>query len=256
MPAEISVVRVYNAALTAYQVIQNFNALSARFGISAPYVTDGLQLSLDAGDPASYPGSGATWTDTISSRTFALSNGPTYNSANGGYLEFDPASSQYALCSSALPTLTTWTVEAWHYYAGTNSSGSPCIVTDAFAGGGINYTVGNCTDTSPNLQVGYWDGNSFHPTPTGTVLTPGQWYQVVGTYDGTANRLYLNGAFVSSTASTSVPASGNAGIYLMHRWDYSQYWGGRLGIVRIYDTALTASQVSQNFRADRSRFGL
>lgn len=219
-------------------------------------VTDGLQLSLDAGNPVSYPGSGTTWTDTISSRTFALTNGPTYNSSNGGYIEFDPASNQYALCSSALPTLTTWTAEAWHYYAGNNSAGSPCIVTDAFAGGGINYTVGNCTDSSPNLQVGYWDGISFHPTPIGTILTPGQWYQVVGTYDGTANRLYVNGAFVSSTASESVPASGGAGIYLMHRWDYAQYWGGGLGIVRIYDTALTTSQVAQNFKANRTRFGL
>jgi hypothetical protein len=219
-------------------------------------VSAGLQLYLDAGNPASYPGSGTTWTDLVAAKAFTLYNSPAYSSNNGGYLNFDPASTQWADATSLPSSLTTWTVEAWHYYAGTNNNGSPCIVTEAYFGGPINYTVGNCTDSSPNLQVGYWDGNSFHPTPTGTVLTPGQWYQVVGTYDGTANRLYLNGAFVSSTASVSVPASVGAGIRLMRRWDADQYWGGRLGIVRIYDAALTAEQVTQNYDANRSRFGL
>lgn len=219
-------------------------------------VEAGLQLYLDAGDPASYPGTGSTWTDLVSAKAFTLYNSPTYSSNNGGYLNFDPASTQWADATSLPSSLTTWTVEAWHYYAGTNNNGSPCIVTEAFAGGPINYTVGNCTDSSPNLQVGYWDGSSFHPTPQGTILTAGQWYQVVGTYDGTANQLYLNGAFVSSTASASVPASSGAGIRLMRRWDADQYWGGRLGIVRIYDAALTVNQVTQNFNADRSRFGL
>ena len=223
----------------------------------ASIVTTGLVLSLDAGNPASYPGSGTTWTDTVSSIAFTLNNGPAYSSNNGGYLEFVPASSQWADSATSLPSsLTTWTVEAWHYYAGTNNNGSPCIVTEAFAGGPINYTVGNCSDSSPNLQVGYWDGGSFHETPAGTVLTAGQWYQVVGIYNGTATQLYLNGAFVSSTASASVPASSGAGIRLMRRWDAAQYWGGRLGIVRIYDDALTAEQVTQNYDADRSRFGL
>lgn len=216
----------------------------------------GAVLYLDAGDPASYPGSGSTWTDLVASKAFTLYNSPVYSSANGGYLDFSPASSQWADATSLPSSLTTWTVEAWHYYAGTNNNGSPCIVTEAYAGGPINYTVGNCTDSGPNLQVGYWDGGSFHPTPTGTILTPGQWYQVVGTYTGTANELYINGSFVSSTASASVPQSGGAGIRLMRRWDADQYWGGRLAVVRIYGSAIGAAGINQNWLATKSRFGL
>lgn len=219
-------------------------------------VTDNLALYLDAGNPASYPGSGSTWTDLVAAKAFTLYNSPTYSASNGGYINFDPASTQWADATSLPSSLANWTVEAWHWYAGTNNNGSPCLVTEAYAGGPINYTVGNCTDSSPNLQVGYWDGGSFHPTPQGTVLTAGQWYQVVGTFDGTANRLYLNGGFVSSTATTSAAQSGGAGIRLMRRWDADQYWGGRLGIVRIYSAALTAEQVTQNYNANRSRFGI
>lgn len=219
-------------------------------------VENNLQLSLDAGNPASYPGSGSTWTDTIAAKAFTLYNNPAYSSANGGYLNFDPGSSQWAEASSFPSSLSTWTVEAWHYYTGNNSGGSPCIVTEAYAGGPINFTVGNCTDSSPNVQVGFWDGGSFHPTPTGTVLTAGNWYQVVGSFNGAANQLYLNGAFVAGTATTSAAQSSGAGIRLMARWDNAQYWGGRLAIVRIYSTALTPPQILQNFNVNRGRFGL
>lgn len=235
-------------------IIQGTRLVGGTYSTLLPVA--GAVLWLDAGDPASYPGSGSTWTDLVSAKAFTLYNSPGYSSANGGYLEFAPASTQWADATSLPSSLTTWTVEAWHYYAGTNNNGSPCIVTEAYAGGPINYTVGNCSDSSPNLQVGYWDGGSFHPTPGGTILTPGQWYQVVGTYDGTANQLYLNGAFVSSTASASLPQSGGAGIRLMRRWDADQYWGGRLAIVRIYNTAIGSAGIEQNFNADRGRFGL
>ena len=53
-------------------------------GGSAPAPAD-LLLSLDAGNPASYPGSGSTWTDTTGGKTFALTGSPAYSSDNGGY---------------------------------------------------------------------------------------------------------------------------------------------------------------------------
>ena len=53
-------------------------------------VTNGLVLALDAGNIKSYPGSGSIWSDfSISQNTGILINGPTYNSSNGGCIEFD-----------------------------------------------------------------------------------------------------------------------------------------------------------------------
>jgi hypothetical protein len=53
-------------------------------------VQSGLVLNLDAGVSSSYPGSGTTWTDLSGNgNTGTLTNGPTYNSANGGSLVFD-----------------------------------------------------------------------------------------------------------------------------------------------------------------------
>ena len=89
-----------------------------------------LVLSLDAGDPASYPGTGSTWTDTTGGKTFALTGGPAYSSNNGGYLSFN-GSSQYAYASTPLATLGTWTLESWYFYNSTASGQNSQIITDA-----------------------------------------------------------------------------------------------------------------------------
>jgi hypothetical protein len=219
-------------------------------------VQTGLRLQLDAGNPASYPGSGSTWTDTVGSIEFTLVNSPTYNSANGGYIQFNPNQSQYAASSTNLGTLANWSIEAWHYYDGTNTSAGPNIFTEfPYSGGTINLGLGaNAADT--DLQT-WWYGGGFHTTPSGYSLTPGAWYQIVGTFDGTTLKLYVNNTLVqTATAPPGGSANSSIGYGLMTRWDPGGFWGGRLSIIRLYDTALDLAGVTQNYNANRVRFGL
>ena len=216
-------------------------------------VQSGLQLHLDAGNVASYPGSGNTWTDTVSSIPFTLYGTPTYSASNGGYLEFVPASGQYAQSSTGPGLLSTWTVEVWHYYSGIRTGGNPCLLSERFTAGQINYVLGSFS--SGDLQAGFFNGG-FHAT-SGYALTTDQWLHIVGSYDGTDVKLYVNGALVQTTndPGQTVGAS-NGGTNLMRRWDNEDYWGGRLSVFRIYDTALTLAGVTQNYNADQARFGL
>ena len=222
---------------------------------SGPGPSANLVLSLDAGNSASYPGSGTTWTDTIGSIPFSLLNGVTYDSGDGGSLVFDTASNQSAVSSTSLSNLSTWTVEAWHYYDGTNNpSLLPCLVTETFVGGNINYTLG-WPNGSPNFQAGFFNG-AWQTTPTGYTLTPGDWYQIVGTYDGSTIKLYVNNTLINQTSYTGTPTSSGAGIRLMERWDSNDYWGGKLAIVKIYDGDIGASGVTTSWNANKARFGL
>ena len=219
-----------------------------------------LLLSLDAGNPASYPGSGTTWTDTVSSIAFTLNNGPTYSASNGGYINFTAASNQYADSSVGVGALTNWTVEAWHYYDGTNAGASPCIVTENYTGGSyVNYALGSTSDDSPYLSAGYFN-NAWYTTPTNTYqLTSGNWYQIVGTYDGTNAKLYVNNTLVQTGSGGPTPGTTGIGIHLMARWDapgISDYWGGRLSIVKIWDGDIGASGVTTEWNANKARFGL
>ena len=225
----------------------------------SPIVSAGLVYHLDAGNTASYPGSGSTWTDlTGSGISMTLYGTPTYSSANGGYLTFVPSSSQYGETSTSLAAASTWTIEVFIYYNATNSSGLPCIFTDVYYGttGTIQWTLGSLNGGgSTTLQAGYFSGGWF-TTPVQSPLTSGNWYHVVGTYDGTNIKLYINGSLNQTTASATAPVRNAGGHRIMRRWDNADYWGGNLAVLRIYNSALSLTDVSQNYSAQKSRFGL
>ena len=216
-------------------------------------VTPELMLSLDAAGYTSGP-----WIDTVSGRSFTLYGGVTYSGSYGGILEFNPTSSQYAQCTSSLPNLGTWTLEVWHYYTGTNTGASPCIITELYPGstGQINYFMGALDSSTTNLETGYFNGG-FQITPGGYNLTASNWYQIVGTYNGTDVKLYVNNTLVGQTAvSGNQPTSSQGGINIMRRWDNAEYWGGNLGIVNIYQGAFKAGDVAASWNSKKSRFGL
>jgi hypothetical protein len=203
-------------------------------------------LSLDAADYTS-----GDWIDSVGGKSFVLYNSPTWSSSNGGYFNFDTSLSQSVRCSTSLPSLGTWSVAVWHYYDGTNTGGAPCIVTETFIGGSINYSLGK--NLAP-FSVGFFNG-SWRITD-GYSLTPNNWYYIVGTYDGSTIKLYVNNTLVDSTNYTGTPTSSGAGIRLMERWDLSDYWGGRLATVDIYDKALGNSEIESIWNLTKSRFGL
>lgn len=214
-------------------------------------------LSLDAGNPASYPGSGATWTDTVRSMAFTLVNSPAYNSANGGYLQFNPVDGQYGYSTTNLGTLANWSIEVWHYYDGTNSTSGPNIFTEySYGGGTINLGLGCGGGGDTDLQA-WWFGSGFHTTPSGYSLTPGAWYQIVGTFDGTTLNLYVNNTLVRTAVAPPGGAANPAiGYGLMTRWDPGGLWGGKLAIVKVYDSDIGSGGVTTSWNTHKARFGL
>jgi len=216
-------------------------------------VTAGLVFHIDAGNSASYPGSGSTWYDlTASGLNITLYGGPTYSAANGGSLFFVPTSFQYGQTSAPLD-LPLWTLEAWTYYNGTNTGNWPNVITDMYTGN-LQYCLGNTSASA--LSTGYLSG-SWYVTSTYTI-TSGNWYHMVGTYDGTNVKLYVNGILQRTAAGTSTPVNGGAGFRIMRQWDGNgvAYWGGNLSIARMYNRGLSADEVNTNYQVSKARFGL
>ena len=82
------------------------------------------------------------------------------------------------------------------------------------------------------------------------------WVQIVATYNGSVLKLYRNGVELgSSTTNINLRAS-SVGYYIAHRWDMSDGVYGDYSTENMYSRALTDSEVSTNFNAVKTRFGL
>ena len=222
-------------------------------------VTDGMILCLDAASLISYSGSGSTWND-LSGRgnNATLINSPTYDSStNRGLFTFAAASAQMATIQ-AQSSLSVFTVEAWMKF---NSLGGrpTAILTQEYPGvsSRINYSIGlNGVNGSGaydgKLNVGFFDGT--WRTTSGFTPSTNVWYHVVMTYNGSTIIQYSNGVLQSSLSYAGTPTTSGGLLRLMRRWDDVDYLDGNLSIARIYNRALSAAEVANNYNAMRGRY--
>ena len=220
-------------------------------------ILNGLVLNLDSANIRSYPGSGAIWTDLSRSGNIAtLFNTPTFSN---NVLNFDDASLEYATIPN-IGNLTNWTIEAWFRLTAAVGTKVSSLVANQFDGvNKLNFSIGtNNSPTNYNIAAGFFDG-SWRST-TGFAPSVSVWYQVVGSYDSSVIRQYVNGVASGGTLNyVGTPQSGGE-IRLMRRWDSAltsaNLLDGDLPIVRIYNRALTATEVLQNYNTTKTRFGL
>lgn len=207
-------------------------------------VADSLVLRLDAADAASYPGTGATWTNLGTAGAAAngtLVNSPTYSSSSFVF----NGSNQYVTC--AVTKTANCTFSCW---AKTTSISQPMLFIV-----GPNGTGPDLFFYSGVISWNSWDGTaaSFGSIPA--TVTNGAWHNYVVVTDTVANntKLYYDGSLLGTTtyksaaASTDLRFGGTTDTYM---------WNGSIGHFMVNNIAFTAGQVTANFTALRTRFGV
>jgi len=216
-------------------------------------ISSNLVMYVDAGLTSSYPGSGTTWTDLSGSNnnlTFQNSGSITYYSTGGGY--FSTGSNGYFSIASGnnIPTgNSTYCLSVWvQMKSGTSVNG--------FVGIGNGYGTTNAVNafrvSSTNALVNYWWGNDL--TVAYAVTT--NWINAVAQYDGTTRSIWVNGTQISSDTPVGHNVT-NSYVSVALTWPtQSEYLQGNIGQALIYNRALTSTEITQNFTATRSRFGV
>ena len=190
--------------------------------------------------------------------TGTQSGGVTYSSANGGSLSFDGSNDWFSTTLSIGDANTSF---SWGGFVKVNSSTS----SNFFLFG--NYTENS---TTPFFAIAFNNSgdNTFiyiRDSTGGTEINSGNtnldlstWYYLIGVRDAGANqvKLYVNGELVDTdtfAGSHNVKSTTNNFGGVRH---LSSYANCNIGNVHVYNRALTATEVSQNFNALRGRFGL
>jgi hypothetical protein len=219
-------------------------------------VTNGLVLNLDAANPRSYPQpyNGTAWRNLVpasSSLTGTLTNGPTFSSANGGILAFD-GTNDFVLTNYNI-ALTNFTVCLW-FKAPDSTNGSSTRLIDK------NYVSGMWLGKiAGSSAINTWGGGILEAGPPYGIyltLTDGQWHFLASTRSGTTHTLYGDG--ISNTTSNTVPATALStdNMTISSGYGGGNYFKGNIAQTQIYNRALSASEVLQNFNATRARFGV
>jgi len=215
-------------------------------------VTDGLVLCLDAGNTKSYPGTGTTWTDISrngNDGSLVNMDGTNFNSSNGGSLTFDGSNEYVKFGSSIQPSNIS--VSIWVQPNTSMLSGGYKAVIDKSSSWYMFLNNG-----TPIFFI-----NGDFDNATSSVTLTSDWYNLVGVYDQTNIYIYVNGILTGTTSYTSSINNNSNPIEILSRSTIENKANnyksdGKASNVQIYNKALTAAEVEQNFNALRGRFGI
>ena len=215
-----------------------------------PIVTDGLVLRLDAGNPASYSGSGSTWYDLSGGgNNGTLTNGPTYDSANKGSIVFDGTNDHVECSNDSSFQIYEGTISAWIKAQNGNSSYRSIIAkgnawgiflyNDIFS----TYSWGNVARRETGIDLG---DNNWHYVAMSFTNT-------LGTPSNNAI-LYVDGISVLTTTVTH--SNHNISVKIGENGNAGQEFYGNISSAKIYNRALSSTEITQNFNALRGRYGI
>ena len=245
-------------------------------------VVEGLVLALDAANTKSYPGSGTTWTDLSGNENNGtLVNGVGYNSGNLGSLSFDGVDDYSSHPYSSLLDLgTQFTISSFIKFNNLSIISpiftAPNVVNGVFTEGYMFYyntgTIYGMNTNTLRLQFGQnnWAWNVY--ASNGISITDNTWHFVSVTASNlnTSNptiTFYIDGnsitgTFWNTSSKAAIRYSSNinsprvASIFFPSApsYDGPRYLNGNIAQVSIYNRALTAAEVSQNYNALKSRY--
>ena len=245
------------------------------FANNAPIVTDGLVFYVDAGNGLSYPSSGGTWNDLVGGNNGSFNNmddvnnpSNNYDSANGGSIVFDGVDDYAAtLLDESSFNFNTHSFSIWIKISSSTST-EPFGFLNTGSTTAWRFSINKISfdDTNDPGNVAFWSrdpsGNRF-AFDFNPGVNDGDWHNIVFVFNSISSNsatVYYDGSSVSITktrlenpslGSTSYPfwigGSNNRGSLL-------RPLDGNIAQIKIYNRALSSTEILQNYNALKNRF--
>ena len=220
-------------------------------------VRDGLILYLDSSNSNSYPGSGTNWYDLSGSVNNGTLVNVSYSSSDLGSMVFNGSNSYVSVLPSLLNSsiINSLTIECW-VKASTASytvigGGQDNVGTRYIAAFNVNVLSSNEYGFDIEAVNGQVRLNSSKDS-----LQLNVWKHLVGTYNGSVAKFYINGVLVDTDTGTSGNVVDFDNFIMGKDIVNIRYFKGDISAYSIYNRELTAQEIVQNFNALRYRYGL
>ena len=219
-------------------------------------VNNGLVLNFDAANVRSYSGSGTVVNNIASTISGSTVNSPTYSTSLNGYFSLNTDDIIVFPEESSLNTQTV-SVEVW---TRTNN-----LVQNGFwfEKGQVNSQYSLFQESSVIIwraNIGGLGTVNMVQFATSNFVNTTKWFHIVATHTSGTQRVYINGVLVGTGTSAGTIATNTNGVsigaYGGFNGSRSYYYNGDISAVRVYNRVLSATEVSQNFEATRSRYGI
>ena len=219
-------------------------------------VTDGLVFSIDPANSRSYSGSGITVNGLVGGFGGTLVNGTGFSSANNGSFYFD-GTNDYIDCGNILDSPTDLTIIVWHKYV----SGS---LPKTFVAKLVSYQTGTGWGFYYNLsRLNYLiqtNGSNYREYGTYNGFGLGWQHSAVSVVNQVPVAFYMSGIGmtfrISQTSGTPTSISNSVNLRIGRNESNDLNHTGNIAQVQIYNRALSAAEVKQNFEATRDRYGI
>lgn len=237
-------------------------------------VTDGLVLNLDAGNIASYPVTGTTWTDLSgNNNNGTLVNGVGYNSGNGGSLIFDGVNDYVDVATNLNFNFGSdnFFVEFVCFFDSSTASDNLYRPIVYFGSGTTYFSIVKWRSGIGNgIVLDYSvSGNRYTITTTNATPSPNVSNTITSPlYDVVNKWSYISVSTISNVMTLYINGIAYGSVTLGSRWNQnlnlnigsdggSSYMKGNISLIRVYKgKGLTPAEIQQNFNATKSRFGL
>ena len=242
---DIAICNYYKKELSSNEVLQNY--------YQSKIVTDGLVFALDPGNLVSYEDGSTTTYSLTGSLNGSLTNGTGYSSEAGGVFIFDGNDDRINNFSEDIePAIIS--IEYWKKWT--------TVGDDWLIGNQTSDPIDNNNgwyhriDTPSENFFARFGVGSTSRSVTYNPIVPNEWTHIVTTFDPSEGvKLYWNGALVATnTNGGTLSYTSVLGLEIGGANDGTRDTPGPLGPVRIYNRALTAGEVSQNYTAQSVLF--
>jgi hypothetical protein len=253
---------VYDRELSADEINRIYNTINTRFAVALPRtVTDSLALTLDAGDITSYPREGTTWYDRSGNgNNGTLTNGPIYEFVNGGVIGFDGVDDYVTFGNPSSMSNAQVTVTFWYNPTTLMNSTHNGIMNGRTPGGRFCLFWLNGTTLSTQYRddsgLSAAQGGVWTRSNAPVAVSANKWYFIQITGNESTNEWRVGVDLNVSTSSfSSQYVEPDATNWLLGRRTGTAYDHSKIANVQVYDRILTPSEVLENYKSTRSRFG-